>query len=328
MRRFASGATGKASPALRQSRTQYPPGVATTFTRLATLGEWSVMAGIDVLTGSCRGPSRGCREHDSWGAMTEEAELAAGVRRGDRRSLARAITLVESQHSDQRELPWRCSTSSIADTGHATRVAISGPPGVGKSTLIESLGMHVVSQGHKVAVLAVDPSSVRTRGSILGDKTRMERLARDPRLHPAVAVVGRARRRRSPHARGDAALRGRRLRRRGRRDGRHRPVGGRGRRDGRHVRPPARAPGGGDELQGIKRGVVELADVVAVTKADGDLLGAAGRAAADYRNALHLMRPRTTRGRRRCCSRPPPTVRASRRSGPQCSSIKRRSRVG
>ena len=122
------------------------------------------------------------------------------------------------------------------------RVGISGAPGVGKSTFIEALGLHLVEHGHRVAVLAVDPSSTRTGGSILGDKTRMEQLTRSPqRVRPPVADRRHARRRRAPHARGDAAVRGGRLRRRAGRDGRRRAVGGGGRGDGRPLPRAGRA---------------------------------------------------------------------------------------
>jgi LAO/AO transport system kinase len=180
----------------------------------------------------------------------------------------------------------------LAQTGTAVRVGISGPPGVGKSTFIEALGTQLTGSGHKVAVLAVDPSSSRTGGSILGDKTRMERLARDPHafIRPSPAgteLGGVARRTREAlllcEASGfDVVI--------------VETVG-----VGQSELAVAElvdvfvllaSPSGGDDLQGIKRGIMELADVVVVTKADGELASAANHAAADLRRAIHLLRPK------------------------------------
>lgn len=118
--------------------------------------------------------------------------LATAVRGGDRAALPRAITLVESTRPDHREQAQQLLLRLLPDSGNAHRVGITGVPGVGKSTAIEALGMHLIERGHRVAVLAVDPSSTRTGGSILGDKTRMARLAVRERLHPAVPDVGNA----------------------------------------------------------------------------------------------------------------------------------------
>lgn len=218
--------------------------------------------------------------------------LAQQVLTGDRRAVARAITLVESTRTDHRREADELLGALLPATGRAARVGISGPPGVGKSTFIEALGLEVVGRGHRLAVLAVDPSSRRSGGSILGDKTRMAELAR----HPDAFI------RPSP---GGTQLGG---------VARHT-------REGVLVCEAAGfdvvfvetigvgqsevavadmvdlflllvAPGGGDELQGIKRGIMELADVVVVNKADGDLAPAAGRTAADYANAVHLLRPK------------------------------------
>src|SRR5262245_57339487 len=110
-------------------------------------------------------------------AEPSAAEICAAIRDGDRRAIARTITLIESTRDDRAERGQEILDALISDTGGALRVGITGPPGVGKSTFIEALGLHLVGAGHRVAVLAVDPSSPVTRGSILGDKTRMERLA-------------------------------------------------------------------------------------------------------------------------------------------------------
>ncbi|MGI8663443.1 MAG: methylmalonyl Co-A mutase-associated GTPase MeaB [Acidimicrobiales bacterium] len=226
--------------------------------------------------------------------MTDIEVLADGVRRGDRRSLARAITLVESQRPDQRVLAIELLDALLPATGAGIRVGISGPPGVGKSTLIEALGIHVVREGHRVAVLAIDPSSTRSGGSILGDKTRMELLARETdayiRPSPSSGVLGGvARRTREAMVVCEAA---------GFDVVVIETVGvGQSEVDVDDMVDTfvlLVAAGGGDELQGIKRGVTEMADIVAVTKADGELLVAAQRAASDHRNALHLLRPRTS----------------------------------
>jgi LAO/AO transport system kinase len=206
--------------------------------------------------------------------------------------VARAITLVESSRNSDRGKAEALLTSLIPHTGRAMRIGISGAPGVGKSTFIEAFGAHLVCDGHRVAVLAVDPSSRRSGGSILGDKTRMENLARNPdafiRPSPAGATLGGvARRTRESillvEAAGfDVVL--------------VETVG-----VGQSETAVSEmvdlfglliSPGGGDELQGIKRGVMELADIVLVTKADGELKPAATRAESDYAHALHLMRPK------------------------------------
>ena len=217
---------------------------------------------------------------------------AEQVLSGDRRALARAITLVESTRRDHRARAARLLNDVLPSTGEAIRVGISGPPGVGKSTFIEALGIHLTGLGHKVAVLAVDPTSVRSGGSILGDKTRMEDLAKDPdafiRPSPSGGELGGvARRTREAmllcEAAGfDVVL--------------IETVG-----VGQSELAVAdmvdlfvllASPTGGDDLQGIKRGIMELADLVLVTKADGDLLRSANHAAADLRHALHLLRPK------------------------------------
>jgi LAO/AO transport system kinase len=222
------------------------------------------------------------------------SELAAELLSGDRRALARGITLVESTRTDDRDAADALLTEVMPRTGGAIRVGISGSPGSGKSTLIEALGLHVVDAGHRVAVLAVDPSSSRTGGSILGDKTRMELLSRHPaafvRPSPAGTTLGGvARRTREAMLLCEAA---------GFDVVMVETVG-----VGQSETAVADmvdcfvlliAPAGGDELQGIKRGIVELADIVAVNKADGALEAVASATASDYAAALHLVRPRTT----------------------------------
>ncbi len=219
-------------------------------------------------------------------------ELAELLRVGDRRALARSITLVESTRADTRLEAAELLDAVLPATGGAVRVGISGTPGAGKSTFIDELGSHLTAAGHRVAVLAVDPSSRRSGGSIMGDKTRMERLARDPtafiRPSPSSGTLGGvARRTREAallcEAAGfDVVL--------------IETVG-----VGQSETVVAdmvdcfvliAAPGGGDELQGIKRGIMELADVIVVNKADGDLLPAARRAVSDHRHAVHLLRPK------------------------------------
>ena len=221
--------------------------------------------------------------HDLAGALTE----------GDRRALARAITLVESTRGDHREEASALLTEIMPATGGSVRVGISGAPGSGKSTFIEVLGLHLIEGGHRVAVLAVDPSSTRSGGSILGDKTRMEELTRadDAFVRPSPTggtLGGVARRTREAlllcEAAGfDIVL--------------VETVG-----VGQSEVAVAGmvdcfvlvlAPGGGDDLQGIKRGIMELADIVVVNKADGELAAAANHAAADVARALHLLRPRS-----------------------------------
>ena len=225
--------------------------------------------------------------------MTDAVEeLVAGVRSGDRRALARAITLVESTRDDHGEQATEVLAAVLPDTGGAVRVGVSGPPGVGKSTFIEALGAHLTGAGTNLAVLAVDPSSARSGGSILGDKTRMERLTRDPRafVRPSpsgTTVGGVARRTREALLLCEAAGYGVVLV----------ETVGVGQSDTAVAEMVDTfallvSPGGGDELQGIKRGVMELADLVVVTKADGDLAAAARQAEADHRHALGLLRPR------------------------------------
>ncbi|WP_370324345.1 methylmalonyl Co-A mutase-associated GTPase MeaB [Euzebya sp.] len=225
-------------------------------------------------------------------------DLAAGIVAGDRRALSRAITLVESTRDDHREEAAALLDALLDHTGTAVRLGVSGPPGAGKSTFVQAYGLHLVDDlDQRVAVLAVDPSSTQSGGSILGDKTRMPELAARPGafIRPSPSSVGL--------------------------DGR--ALGGVARRT-REVLLLCEAagfdhvlvetvgvgqsetavagivdtmalllpPAAGDDLQGIKRGVMELADLIVVTKGDGDLLPAARAAAADARQGLALLRRR------------------------------------
>ena len=222
----------------------------------------------------------------------ETDELAHRIRAGERRALARAITLVESGRADHRERAQALLDALAGRVGPALRIGLSGTPGVGKSTFIEAFGTMLTGRGHKVAVLAVDPSSARSGGSILGDKTRMERLSRDPnafiRPSPSQSALGGvARRTREAVTLCEAAGFDIVL---------IETVG-----VGQSETMVAEmadlfvlliAPAGGDELQGVKRGIMEMADLILVNKADGDLKAAAERTRADYAGALHLLRRR------------------------------------
>ena len=219
--------------------------------------------------------------------------LAKELRAGSRAALARAITLIESRRADHQAAARDLVQALLPGTGKAIRVGITGSPGVGKSTTIDALGMYLIEDSHKVAVLAVDPTSARTGGSILGDKTRMARLSASEHAYirpsPSSGTLGgvAAKTREAMllcEAAGfDIIL--------------VETVG-----IGQSETAVAdmtdffltlMLPGAGDELQGIKKGLVELADMVAVNKADGDNVKRANRAAGDYRSALHILSPRS-----------------------------------
>ena len=218
-------------------------------------------------------------------------DYVAGVLAGDRTMLARAITLVESSNPDHERLAQAVLQGVLAKTGAAIRLGITGVPGVGKSTTIDQLGMNLVAQGLKVAVLAVDPTSKRTGGSILGDKTRMSALAQEKnafiRPSPSSGTLGGVTRKtRESMALVEAAGF----------DVVIVETVGVGQSE---VAVADMADfflvlllaGGGDDLQGIKKGIIELADMIAINKADGDNIQRAERAAQDYRGALQIFTP-------------------------------------
>lgn len=221
---------------------------------------------------------------------TNVEDLESGVLRGDRRALARAITLVESRRADDRQDAETLLGRLLPSTGRAYRVGLSGVPGVGKSTFLEALGVRLCDSGHRVAVLAVDPSSAVSGGSILGDKTRMEELSRHPNafVRPTpggTALGGVAHRTREALLCCEAA---------GYDVVFVETIG-----VGQSETAVAEMvddflllmlAGAGDDLQGIKRGILELADGIAVTKADGDNAERAARAATELAGALHILR--------------------------------------
>jgi len=218
-------------------------------------------------------------------------DLAAGVLRGDRALLGRALTLVESTRADDRALAADLLERLLPATGKALRVGLTGVPGVGKSTFLESLGLKLLDEGRRVAVLAIDPSSALSGGSILGDKTRMARLSVDPRafIRPSPtsgSLGGVARRTRETILLCEAAGY----------DVIFVETVGVGQSEILVAQMVDTVlllllPGAGDELQGIKRGLLEQVDIVAVNKADGGGETAARRARVEYQSGLKLIRP-------------------------------------
>ena len=233
----------------------------------------------------------GTARADRAGEPPTAASLAEALRAGDRRALARAITLVESTKTAHRADAETVLEALLPDSGRSIRIGITGVPGVGKSTFIEALGLSLIEQGHRVAVLAIDPSSQVSGGSILGDKTRMQELSRTPgafiRPSPTGGTLGGvARRTREAMLLCEAAGFDVLI---------VETVG-----VGQSETAVAEMvdlflllllPAGGDELQGIKRGIMELADLLVVNKADGALESVAERTVSDYQSALHLLRP-------------------------------------
>ncbi|MFO7816325.1 MAG: methylmalonyl Co-A mutase-associated GTPase MeaB [Desulfovibrionales bacterium] len=225
--------------------------------------------------------------------MPEEAAYyIEGVRAGDRKAVSKTITLIESALQKHQSLTYEVLDRLMPYSGDSVRLGITGVPGVGKSTFIESLGIRLIEKGHKVAILAVDPSSAKSGGSIMGDKIRMEKLAADDRafIRPSPSggsLGGVARKTRETifvlEAAGyDVVM--------------VETVG-----VGQSEFSVASMvdfflvlllAGAGDELQGIKRGILELADAIAVNKADGENVARAEKARKDFENALHLMAPR------------------------------------
>ena len=218
--------------------------------------------------------------------------LVNDILSGNRRALSKAITLVESTRHDHRQQADELLSKLMPHTGRSLRIGITGSPGVGKSTFIEAIGDTIIKQGKKLAVLAIDPSSARSGGSILGDKTRMETLTQNKdafiRPTPAGTTLGGVARRSFEtmllcEAAGfDVVIV---------------ETVGVGQSETRvsdmtDMFLLLLSPGGGDELQGIKRGIIELADLLIVNKADGAQEALAKRTASDYRNALKLLRPR------------------------------------
>jgi LAO/AO transport system kinase len=226
-------------------------------------------------------------------SQPETSRLAKDLRAGHRAALARAITLIESRRSDHQTAARNLVQALLPETGKAIRVGITGSPGVGKSTTIDALGMFLIERGHKVAVLAVDPSSARTGGSILGDKTRMARLSASENAYirpsPASGTLGGvAAKTREAMLLCEAAGFDVML---------VETVGiGQSETavcDMTDFFLALMLPGAGDELQGIKKGLVELADMIAINKADGDNVKRANLAASEYRGALHILTPRS-----------------------------------
>lgn len=224
-------------------------------------------------------------------ATLSTEDYCKGVLAGDRAMLGRAITLIESRNPDHRRQAQELLQALLPHSGKAHRVGITGVPGVGKSTTIEALGLNLTAAGHRVAVLAVDPTSTRTGGSILGDKTRMAGLASNEnafiRPSPSSGTLGGVTRKTREtmivcEAAGyDVVI--------------VETVG-----IGQSETAVAdmvdfflvlMLPGAGDELQGIKKGVLEIADMIAVNKADGDNAERANNAAAEYKAALHILTP-------------------------------------
>lgn len=230
---------------------------------------------------------------DRWrGKTTNAEELAGGILDGNRVMLSRAITMIESEHEGHQATAAEIVRHCLPHSGNSFRIAVTGSPGSGKSTFIESFGRTLLAAGHKVAVLAIDPSSSLSKGSILGDKTRMQTLSNNPDVYirpsPAgEALGGVARKTRESIILCEAAGFDRIL------------VETVGVGQSEHAVSSMTdlfllilLPGAGDELQGIKRGIVEMADILVVNKVDGERVALGKQTRQAYRNALHLLGPR------------------------------------
>ncbi len=234
------------------------------------------------------------RDHFKRRQVLSVDEYVQGIQAGNRVILSRAITLIESTRADHYETAQQIISACLPFAGKSVRVGITGTPGVGKSTFIEALGKQVTEAGHQLAVLAIDPTSQMTRGSILGDKTRMAALATNEQafIRPSPAgdsLGGVARKTREAIVLCEAAGYDVVL---------VETVGVGQSETAVHSMVDffllLLLPGAGDELQGIKRGIVEMADLIAVNKADGDKLTLAKQAKSAYRNALHLYPPQAS----------------------------------
>ena len=219
-------------------------------------------------------------------------DYVSGIQKGDRVALAKAITLIESTRQSHQAMSRQIIEACLPNSGNSIRIGITGTPGVGKSTFIEAFGQHIIQEGRKLAVLAVDPSSQVTQGSILGDKTRMEQLSHQENafIRPSPAgesLGGVARKTREAIILCEAAGYDTIL---------IETVGVGQSETAVHSMTDffllLLLPGAGDELQGIKRGIVEMADLAVVNKADGDRLPLAKQAKQEYRNAMHLFPPK------------------------------------
>jgi LAO/AO transport system kinase len=223
--------------------------------------------------------------------LLDAGQYINGIINGDRSLLSQAITIIESTLPEHRELAWDIINGSLPHTGKSIRIGITGVPGVGKSTFIESLGSRITASGKKLAVLAIDPSSERSGGSILGDKTRMEDLSADENAFIRPSPTGKSL--------GGVARKTREtiiLCEAGGYDVIFIETVGVGQSETTvHSMVDffllLMLAGAGDELQGIKRGIMEMADLIAITKADGTNREKAEQASTEYKNALHLFPP-------------------------------------
>lgn len=253
----------------------------------------NVMKGVDAV--KSLNPNLSEHFQKSKRRNLELNDYIEGIRSGDRLVLSKAITLVESNKEEHHELAQQIIESILPFTGDSIRIGITGVPGVGKSTFIECFGEHIITQGNKLAVLAIDPTSQRTHGSILGDKTRMENLSKDQNayIRPSPAggsLGGVARKTRETILLCEAA---------GYNTIIIETVGVGQSETAVHSMVDffllLMLAGAGDELQGIKRGIMEMADLIAINKADGENFTKASSAQAEYKSALHLF-PSTTSG--------------------------------